>query len=105
MSIGNLGFAYAASLAGTNNAEKQSHVDKNARENSTQERKSDSLERSAKAEGLGGTEEESASNEDRDADGRQAWVRFGHQTPQEEDRKEKSIDTTGQIGNSLDLSG
>lgn len=105
MSITNNGISYAASVAGTQMAEKQAQTDKNTQSVQSHQRKADSLELAAKAEGLGGTEEESASSEDRDADGRQAWARIREDSREEESNNDKSLDASGKIGKTLDLSG
>jgi len=107
MSIVNFGSAVAAGIAGSAQAQRQtSATDQASQDAAVAQRKADSTERAVKAAGVGTTEEESQqSSEDRDADGRRAWEWIIKNKSQEGSVRDKSIDTTGQIGNSLDLSG
>ncbi len=71
------------------------------------DRKLESAEKAAQAQGLEGENKESAaSSEDRDADGRQAWQWFQQQRKQQEEKNDHAVpDIHGQSGNNLDLSG
>ncbi len=71
------------------------------------ERKLESAEKAAQAQGIEGDDKESAaSSEDRDADGRQAWRWFQQQQGRQEEKKEHQVpDLSGQSGKTLDLSG
>lgn len=78
-----------------------------AQDAKTHERKVDSEQRSAEAQGIGGNDKESeAASEDRDADGRQAW-RWTLRQPKQnnEENEQKAPDPSGQTGSNLDLSG
>ncbi|MDR2346420.1 MAG: hypothetical protein LBE18_10165 [Planctomycetaceae bacterium] len=70
------------------------------------ERKVDSNERMAQAQGIGGEKESAATSEDRDANGQQAWQWSQHKKKQEQ-KQEKlpAADPSGQIGTKLDLNG
>ncbi|MDR1923620.1 MAG: hypothetical protein LBQ66_04525 [Planctomycetaceae bacterium] len=70
------------------------------------ERKVDSNERTAQAQGIGGEKESSATSEDRDANGQQAWQWNQHKPKQEQQKDKKPPhDPSGQIGSTLDLNG
>lgn len=73
----------------------------------THERKVDSEQKAAKAQGVEGDDKESAAtSEDRDADGRQTWHWHGRRTQNSEDENgHRAPDITGQAGSQLDLSG
>lgn len=106
MSSINFASAIAAGVAGSGQAQKASAKDQNAQDAVVHERKTESKENAIKAEGVGSNDDESeASNEDRDADGRRAWEWNMKNRSQDRQRSEKSIDPSGQTGNSLDLSG
>ena len=106
MSIVNFGSAVAAGVAGSAQAQRQTAAtDQAAQDAAVQQRKADSSERAVKAAGVGTSEEESQSAGDRDADGRRAWEWHMRNKSGENAVREKSIDPTGQTGNSLDLSG
>ena len=108
MSVGNLGGSLAASFAGIQLSQQQQSQ---ASGQSTQaaanhSRTVQSLENAAKAEGLGDKDDQkSEASGDRDADGRRAWERHLRQNRQDEEHRDRSIDPTGQTGNSLDLCG
>ena len=106
MSIVNFGSAVAAGIAGSAQAQKQtSATDQAAQDAAVHQRKTDSTERAVKAAGVGSNEEESQGTSERDADGRRAWEWNLKNKSQERLVREKSIDPSGQTGNSLDLSG
>ncbi|MDR2642526.1 MAG: hypothetical protein LBC74_07010 [Planctomycetaceae bacterium] len=70
------------------------------------ERKVDTNERAAQANGIGGEKESSATSEDRDANGQQAWQWSQHRKKQEpQQEKHSATDLTGQVGINLDLNG
>lgn len=70
------------------------------------ERKVDSDERGAEAQGVGGNDKESeATSGDRDADGRQAWQWTLRRQRQDGDEERSAPDPSGQSGTTLDLSG
>ncbi len=70
------------------------------------DRKLDSAEKAAQAQGIDGDDKESAaSSEDRDADGRQAWQWQQRQRRQEEKNEHQPPDISGQSGKTIDLSG
>jgi hypothetical protein len=70
------------------------------------ERKVDTNERTAQAQGIGGEKESSATSEDRDANGQQAWQWSQHKKKQETQQdKHPAADLTGQVGTKLDLNG
>ncbi|MDR2762836.1 MAG: hypothetical protein LBB88_09565 [Planctomycetaceae bacterium] len=70
------------------------------------ERKVDSNERTAQAQGIGGEKESSATSEDRDANGQQAWQWSQHRKKQEQkQQKPPTPDLSGQVGTKLDLNG
>ncbi|MDR1485179.1 MAG: hypothetical protein LBT09_10190 [Planctomycetaceae bacterium] len=72
----------------------------------THERKVDTNERTAQAQGIGGEKESSATSEDRDANGQQAWQWSQHRKKQEsQQEKPHAHDLTGQVGTKLDLNG
>lgn len=107
MSIGNMGSIAAASVAGTQEAQKNTGTDRTAVDARNQERRVQSTEKADRAAGVGSSDD--ASNEadnERDADGRQAWERPkrpGARTPEQNAPQAK--DTSGKLGNTLDLNG
>ncbi len=107
MSIVNFGSAVAAGIAGSAQAQRQTSAsDRATQDAAAQQRTTDSKERAVKAAGVGANDEESSqSSGDRDADGRRAWEWILKNKQQDQEGQHKSIDPTGQIGNSLDLSG
>ena len=106
MSFGNVSMNLAAAAAGTQMAEKQSEgPDKLDHQASTHQRTRDSLERAEKAESAGSVRDDSAEAGDRDADGRRAWERVLKNKKKSDVNTEKSKDTTGKVGNTLDLNG
>ena len=106
MSIVNFGSAVAAGIAGTQQATKQSSAaDQASQDAAVHNRRSESMEKASKAEGVGSNDSESESSGDRDADGRQAWEWTLKNKQDHREHREQSIDTTGQVGNSLDLNG
>jgi len=106
MSIVNFGSAVATGIAGSAQAQRQtSATDQASQDAAVHQRKTDSTERAVKAAGVGTNEEESQSAGERDADGRRAWEWNMKNKSQERSVRDKSIDPSGQTGNSLDLSG
>ncbi len=106
MSVVNFGSAVAAGIAGSAQAQKQtSATDQASQDAAVHQRQTDSTERAVRSAGVGTTDEESQSSGDRDADGRRAWEWQMKNKSQERSVRDKSIDPTGQTGNSLDLSG
>jgi len=106
MSLVNFGSAVAAGVVGSAQAQKQtSATDQAAQDAAIHQRKTDSTQRAVKAAGFNSTEEESQTSEDRDADGRRAWEWNMKNKSQQQSVREKSIDPSGQTGNSIDLSG
>ena len=106
MSIVNFGSAVAAGIAGSAQAQRQTAAtDQASQDAAVHQRKTDSTERAVKTAGVGTTEEDSQSSGDRDADGRRAWEWNLKTKSQEHSVRDKSIDLSGQAGNSLDLSG
>ena len=107
MSMGNVGYTYAAVQAGSQMAEKQTDgPEKQAHTNTNVQRKQDSVERAEKAEAAEFVRDDSAETTDRDADGRQVWQRVrkhGEQNPEE--KRELPKDPSGKVGNILDISG
>ncbi|MDR2171178.1 MAG: hypothetical protein LBP59_13625 [Planctomycetaceae bacterium] len=69
------------------------------------ERKVDSNERNDQAQGVGGEKESSATSEDRDANGQQAWQWSQHRKKQEKKQEKLPTDPNRQIGTQLDLNG
>ncbi|MDR1479325.1 MAG: hypothetical protein LBJ00_10320 [Planctomycetaceae bacterium] len=69
------------------------------------ERKVDVEERVSQAQGIGGEKESSATSEDRDANGQQAWQWSQHKKKQEPQQEKHTTDLTGQVGTKLDLNG
>ncbi|MCL2349461.1 MAG: hypothetical protein FWC50_14520 [Planctomycetaceae bacterium] len=106
MSFGNVSMNLAAAAAGTQMAEKQSEgPDKLDHQASAHQRAHDSLERAEKAEAAGSVRDDSAEAGDRDADGRRAWERVLKNKKNPDVNKEKSKDTSGKVGKTLDLDG
>lgn len=107
MSIGNAGVAMAASLAGAQQAERNSGAtDRAVADAKNQERHSTSMERADRSAGVGSSDEASTAAGDRDADGRRPWERIRRPgRAAEEGDEPKSKDTSGQLGQTLDLSG
>lgn len=70
------------------------------------ERKVNSQERAVQSQGLSGDDKESdAASGDRDADGRQAWQWTMRQQKGKEEQEKKVKDTSGKVGQNLDLDG
>lgn len=107
MSMGNIGYTYAAVQAGSQMAEKQTDgPEKQAHANTIAQRRQDSVERAEKAEAAEFVRDDSAETTDRDADGRQVWQRIKKNSDQNsEEKKELSKDPSGQVGKNLDISG
>ena len=107
MSMVNIGSAIAAGVAGSAQAQRQtSAADRETQDVASHQRTTDSKERAIKAEGVGANDEESqSSSEDRDADGRRAWEWNLKISSKERSVRDKSIDPSGQTGNTLDLNG
>ena len=110
MSMGNIGYTYAAVQAGSQMAEKQADgPEKQAHSNTNAQRKQDSVERAEKAESAEFVRDDSAETSDRDADGRQVWQRIRKNSEQNseksEEKKELPKDPTGKLGSILDISG
>ena len=107
MSVVNFGAAaVAAGVAGSSQAQRQtSATDQATQDAAAHQRKTDSAERAVKAAGFNTTEGENQTSSDRDADGRRAWEWNLKNKSQERPVRDKSIDPSGQTGNSLDLSG
>lgn len=107
MSMVNFGSAVAAGVAGTSQSQRQtSAADGAVQDAAAHDRKLQSKDKAAKAEGVGSNEDPAgSSSEDRDADGRRAWEWILKNREEEQKHREKSIDTSGQVGNSLDISG
>ena len=106
MSIVNFGSAVAAGIAGSAQAQRQtSATDQASQDAAVHQRKTDSADRAVKAAGVGANDEESQASGERDADGRRAWEWHLKNKSQEHAVRDKSIDPSGQTGNSLDLSG
>jgi len=107
MSLVNVNYTFAAVAAGSQLAEKQAESpEKLAQTAANAQRTRESLERAEKAASAESVRDDSAETSDRDADGRQVWQRINKKSKQEqEENREKSKDVSGQIGNTLDISG
>lgn len=105
MSVGSLAGMVAASFAGSQSAEKNSGNSERAGEARNTERQVESREKADKAAGVGSADEQSDAAGDRDADGRRPWERIRRPGGRSEDEPTRSIDASGQLGKSLDLSG
>jgi len=103
--VGNAGYSLAAAAAGTNMAERKGQADQKAQASANAERRVDSRDKAEKAATFSTTEEQATTSDDRDADGRSPWARIRQLSEEQERPQEKSLDLTGQIGKSLDLSG
>ena len=106
MTSGNISYTFAAAVAGTQLSEKQSDSpDKLAHAGKAFDRARDSVERAEKAAEAGAVRDDSAEAGDRDADGRSPWQRTHKNAKRGNKQPEKSKDTTGKVGKSLDLIG
>ena len=106
MSSGNISYTFAAAAAGVQLSEKQSEgPDKLAHSAKAFERARESVERAEKAAEAGAVRDDSAETGDRDADGRTPWQRTLKGKKRDTESQEKSKDTTGKVGNTLDLTG
>ncbi|MGL6226395.1 MAG: hypothetical protein ACRC10_07190 [Thermoguttaceae bacterium] len=108
MSLGNVGGSIAMSFAGLQTSQQQQSQasGQSAQASANQNRGIQSKENAAKAEGVGEEDDQkSEASGDRDADGRRAWERRLHQQGHEGEHRDRSLDPTGQTGNSLDLCG
>ncbi|QDU74903.1 hypothetical protein Pan97_19230 [Bremerella volcania] len=113
MSVGPMGASIASSIAATNLAQRNSSDVSGAQQaTSTHARVVESTEKAEKAAGVGDPEE-SEKTSDRDADGRRAWERPGHDSDEVEGELEGEAtydagpqkDPTGVKGREIDLSG
>lgn len=69
------------------------------------ERRAESQEKADRAAGVGSADEQSDATGERDADGRRPWERIRRPVRNEGEPESKSIDISGKVGNSLDISG
>lgn len=70
------------------------------------ERTAESQERAVQTQGISGDDKESsATSDEKDADGRQAWQWNQHRRKQQEPEERQVSDPSGQIGSTLDLNG
>ncbi|MDR3183157.1 MAG: hypothetical protein LBT89_09620 [Planctomycetaceae bacterium] len=77
-----------------------------ANDSRASERTTESAERAANAQGVGGDDKESqAASNERDADGRQAWQWNRRQPKRDGETEHKVHDLTGKTGATLDLDG
>lgn len=113
MSVGPMGASIASSIAATNLAQRNSSDVAGAQQaTSTHARVVDSTEKAEKAAGVGDPDE-SQKTSDRDADGRRAWERPGHDSDESEAELEGDAtydasvqkDPAGITGREIDLSG
>lgn len=113
MSVGPMGASLASSIAASNLAQRSSSdVANNQQATANQARVVDSTEKAEKATGVGDPEE-SEKTSDRDADGRRAWERLGHDSdePEQELEGDATYDAPQQKdpatvkGREIDLSG
>jgi hypothetical protein len=106
MTSGNISYTFAAAAAGIQMSEKQTDSpDKSAQSAKAFERARDSVERAEKAAESGAVRDDSAEAGDRDADGRSPWQRTLKNKRRDNPPQERSKDTTGKVGNSLDITG
>jgi hypothetical protein len=106
MTSGNISYTFAAAAAGISMSEKQGEsADKLAQSAKAFERTRESVERAEKAAEAGAVRDDSAEAGDRDADGRSPWQRTLKNKQQSPKRQEQSKDTSGKVGNSLDITG
>ncbi len=109
MSVGPLGFF--ASVAATPSSQRAAGVDRTQSDTTRQSGEIKEAESAQKAEGIGATDGEEHSTNDRDADGRRLWEHpLTAPKPTAHDGTDpalprKSIDTTGSAGGQLDLTG
>lgn len=113
MSVGPMGASIASSIAATNLAQRNSSDVSGAQQaTSSHARVVDSTEKAEKAAGVGDPDE-SEKVSDRDADGRRAWERPGHESDEAEAELEGDAtydanpqkDPSGMTGREIDLSG
>ena len=113
MSVGPMGASIASSIAATNLAQRNSSDVTGAQQaTSNHARVVDSTEKAEKAAGVGDPEESEKAG-DRDADGRRAWERPGHDSEEAEAELEGDAtydaipqkDPAGITGKEIDLSG
>jgi len=113
MSVGPMGASIASSVAATNLAQRNSSDVAQAQQaTSSHALVVDSTEKAEKAAGVGDPEESEKAS-DRDADGRRAWERPGHETDEAEAELEGDAtyeeapqkDPAGVKGREIDLSG
>lgn len=113
MSVGPMGASIASSIAATNLAQRNSSDVSGAQQaTSSHARVVDSTEKAEKAAGVGDPDESEKAS-DRDADGRRAWERPGHESDETETELEGDAtydatlqkDPTGVTGREIDLSG
>ncbi len=69
------------------------------------ERRAESREKADRSAGVGSADDQSNAADDRDADGRRPWERIRRPVRAGNESTSGSIDVSGQVGNSLDLSG
>jgi hypothetical protein len=109
MSIGSLS-GIAGSVAGTSLAQTRgSEIDRAQQESTARELRAHSEEKAESAAGIGEADGDNHETSERDADGRRLWEfprRQGEQdVVSDAPDRGKSLDPTGQSGNTLDLSG
>ena len=106
MTSGNISYTFAAAAAGLQMSEKQGDAtDRQVQSARAFERSQESVERAEKAAEAGAVRDDSAEAGDRDADGRTPWQRTHKNKQRDKKQPEKSKDTTGKIGHSLDITG
>ncbi len=106
MTSGNISYTFAAAAAGIQMSEKQGDSpDKLAQTSKAFERARDSVERAEKAAEAGAVRDDSAEAGDRDADGRTPWQRTLKNKSRDKQQQDQAKDTTGKVGNSLDITG
>ncbi len=105
MSIGSFG-GVLGSASGVPLPQKGSDAQRAQADSTAQQRGVELNQHADNAAGVGQTEEDREAG-DRDADGRRLWERFGREPEDanEESEKQQAKDTTGDAGNSLDLTG
>ena len=106
MTSGNISNTFAAAAAGIQLSEKQGDAaDRQVQSAKSFERTRESVERAEKAAEAGAVRDDSAETGDRDADGRSPWQRTPQKKRPTPTQQEQSKDTTGKIGNALDITG
>jgi len=109
MSIGPLS-SIAGSVAGTSLAQTRgSEIDRAQQENGARELLARSEEKAELAAGVGQADGENHQTAERDADGRRLWEfsrrKIEEDADNDESRRQRSKDPTGESGGLLDLSG